>query len=71
MFEKMYTFSRQTGLPVRMEDLGLHQSDQPQVIAKALAMKDIDHNPYKITAEMMQEAFEELKKRVNAEGEQQ
>ena len=34
-------------------------------------MKDIDHNPYKITAEMMQEAFEELKKRVNAEGEQQ
>lgn len=69
MFEKMFSFSRATGLPVRMEDLGLSQNDQPQVIAKALAMKDIDHNPYKIIAEMMQNAFEELKNRVDSEGE--
>ena len=34
-----------------------------QIIEKTLAMKDIDHNPYPITREMLQQAFEELERR--------
>ena len=61
-FDRMLAFSRATGLPTRLEDLGLSAADQDAVIDKALAMPDIDHNPYVITRDMMVQAFEELQK---------
>ena len=65
MFEQMYAFSKAVKLPVRLEDLGLTDADTDAVIDKALAMPDIDHNPYPITREMMVRAFAELKERKN------
>ncbi len=62
MFKKMFDFNRTVGLPIRLEDLGLTGADQDAVIDKALAMKDIEHNPYVITRDMMVKAFEELKR---------
>ena len=61
MFEKMFAFSRATGLPTKLEDLDLTVEDTDVVIDKALAMPDIDHNPYVITREMMVEAFQALR----------
>ncbi len=63
MFERMYAFSRSVKLPVCLEDLGLTEEDTDAVIDKALAMPDIDHNPYRITRDMMVRAFAELKNR--------
>lgn len=59
-FQEMYNFSRDTGLPTRLEDLGLTSADRDRVIDLALAQKDIEHNPYPITRPMMEEAFREL-----------
>ncbi|MDO4650422.1 MAG: iron-containing alcohol dehydrogenase, partial [Eubacteriales bacterium] len=64
-FEKMYAFNKAVGLPTTLMDLGLTIQDQESVIQKALAMPDIDHNPYQITYEMIMDAFETLT-RVNA-----
>jgi hypothetical protein len=36
------------------------EADLPDVIRKTVSMKDIDHNPYVITEEMVTEAFEKL-----------
>ncbi len=60
MFDKLYSFSKDTKLPVKLQDLGLTDADKDTVIDKALAMKDIDHNPYVITREMLVEAFDQL-----------
>ena len=63
MFEKLYRFNRETGLPASLKDMGITREELPQIIEKTLAMKDIDHNPYPITREMLQQAFEELERR--------
>lgn len=60
LFSTLYRFSRDTGLPTKLEDLGLMSSDRESVIDHALNMPDIDHNPYKITREMMEKAFDLL-----------
>lgn len=60
LFSTLYQFSRDTGLPTKLEDLGLEPSDRERVIEHALEMKDIDHNPYQITKAMMEKAFDRL-----------
>ena len=60
MFRKMYDFNRSVGLPTCLADVEITREQLPEVIAKTLEMKDIDHNPYKVTAEMLQAAFDEL-----------
>ena len=61
VFRRMYDFSSAVKLPVCLEDLGLTEADTEQVIDKALAMPDIDHNPYPITKDMMNRAFAQLR----------
>ena len=61
VFDRMLAFSRSVELPVRLEDLGLTEADTDAVIDKALAMPDIDHNPYPITREMLVRAFADLR----------
>ncbi len=63
MFEKIYQFNKTVGLPTDLKDLGLSEDEREAVIDKALAMPDIDHNPYKITRELVEEAFDALKLR--------
>ena len=60
-FNRMLAFSRAVKLPVRLEDLGLTEADTDAVIDKALAMPDIDHNPYPITRPMLVKAFADLR----------
>ena len=63
MFEQLYGFSRRVKLPVCLADLEIAAKELDQVIDRTLAMKDIDHNPYKITREMLADAFCTLEER--------
>ena len=59
-FEELYAFSKDTGLPTKLQDLDLRDTDRDAVIEKALAMKDIEHNPYPITVETLNVAFDTI-----------
>lgn len=59
-FERVYAFNRSVGLPTSIEDVEITEKDLPDVIKKAVSMKDIDHNPYVITEAMLTKAFEDL-----------
>lgn len=61
-FRKVYDFNKSVGLPVRIADVEITDEDLPAVIRQTVSMKDIDHNPYKITEEMLTQAFETLEK---------
>ena len=56
-FRQMYDFNRAVGLPVKLADLELTPAQLDDLIPRVLQMKDIDHNPYVITEQMLREAF--------------
>ena len=58
-FDRMYAFNRSVGLPVKLADLELTWEQLDDLIPRVLSMKDIDHNPYVITADMLRTAFQE------------
>lgn len=60
LFQKLYRFSRRVKLPVRLADVEITAGELDQVISRTLEMKDIDHNPYPITREMLSAAFQTL-----------
>ena len=59
-FDKLYAFNKQIGLPVKLSDIELNKDEIPALVKAALAMKDIEHNPYVITEDMLTEAFNKL-----------
>lgn len=61
MFERLYRFHKTVGLPTSIEDFGLSEEEIPAVITRAVSMKDIAHNPYPITRNLLEAAFAELK----------
>lgn len=60
MFQKLYDFNQSVGLPTCLGDMNMTAGQLPQVIEKTLEVKDIDHNPYVITASMLEKAFARL-----------
>ncbi len=61
MFRTMYAFNRSIGLPTSLADIEVPEDALVRVIPKVLTMHDIDHNPYQVTAQMLQQAFDKLK----------
>lgn len=60
MFKKVYDFNKSVGLPTCLNDIEM-QGEDIGALAKAVCkMKDIDHNPYQITEDMVIKAFESL-----------
>ena len=59
-FEKLYAFNKSIGLPLRMSDVEIGENDLDDVINTAISMKDIEHNPYEITYDMVRDAFRAL-----------
>ena len=59
-FRKVYEFNKSIGLPTCLADVEITEKDLQAVIEKTVSMKDIDHNPYVVTKEMLTEAFREL-----------
>lgn len=62
MFRTMFDFNKSIGLPTCLADIEMSESDLDRLVPMVCAMKDIDHNPYKITEEMVLKAFKELEK---------
>lgn len=62
MFKKIYDFNRSVGLPTCLKDIEMEEKDLQKLVPMVCAMKDIDHNPYKISEEMVMKAFKELEK---------
>lgn len=60
-FDILYEFNKSINLPVCLEDVEIGEKDLEAVIDKAVSMKDIEHNPYVVTKEMLTDAFEKLK----------
>lgn len=59
-FKRVYEFNRSVGLPISIADVEITPEDLPAVISKTISMKDIDHNPYVVTEEMLRRAFDDL-----------
>ena len=59
-FKRVYEFSKQAGLPTKLEALEIPAEQLDKVAQMAVAMKDIDHNPYKITKDMLACALRKL-----------
>lgn len=59
-FRKVYEFNKAVGLPVRLEDIEINKDDLKKIAVMASEMKDIEHNPYDITAGMIEEALVKL-----------
>ena len=59
-FEKVYNFSKSVGLPICLADLEFKEEDIDKLAEGAVIMKDIEHNPYEITKEMLVEAMKKL-----------
>ncbi len=62
MFKRIYDFNKSVALPTCLADIEMSADDLKDLVPKVCAMKDIDHNPYKITENMVFEAFERLEK---------
>ncbi|MGN0521993.1 MAG: iron-containing alcohol dehydrogenase family protein [Eubacterium sp.] len=62
MFKTMFDFNKSVGLPTCLEDIEMSTNDLDKLVPLVCAMKDIDHNPYKITEQMVSKAFNELEK---------
>ena len=60
MFRTMFDFHQSVGLPTCLGDIEYDASRIEEVAKAAAVMHDIDHNPYPITAEMIQCALEKL-----------
>ncbi len=59
-FERVFAFNKEVGLPTKIADVEITEEDLPAVIKQTVSMKDIDHNPYVITEEMVTKAFVKL-----------
>lgn len=62
MFRTMFDFNKSIGLPTCLADIEMSEDDLERLVPMVCAMKDIDHNPYKITEEMVFKAFNDLEK---------
>ncbi len=60
MFKTIFDFNKSISLPTCLADIEMKSEDLENLVPKVCAMKDIDHNPYKITEEMVMKAFIEL-----------
>lgn len=62
-FEKIYEFNKKTGLPVKLQDIGLSKEQFDEVIDIIPDMSDVRHYPYKVTVQMLQKALSTLEQK--------
>ena len=62
MFKTMYDFNKSIALPTCLADIEMSEDDLDRLVPMVCKMKDIEHNPYRITEEMVLKAFKKLEK---------
>lgn len=60
MFKTIFDFNKSVSLPTCLADIEMNENDLDKLVPMVCAMKDIDHNPYKISEEMVFNAFKKL-----------
>lgn len=60
--KKVYEFSKAVKLPTCLADLEFTSDDIEKLAQNAVIMKDVEHNAYPVTKEMLTEAMEQLEK---------
>ena len=61
-FETVYKFNKSVGLPTCLKDLEFTKDNIEQLAENAVIMKDIEHNPYVITKEMLITSMEKIRR---------
>lgn len=56
-FERIFKFNKNISLPTKLSDLHCSMDDVDMVIEKALQGIDVRHYPYKVTPDMIKDAF--------------
>ncbi len=62
MFKTMFDFNKSVKLPTCLADIEMSESDLERLVPMVCEMKDIEHNPYIITKDMVLKAFNTLEK---------
>ena len=57
--EEMFK-NRSINLPTCLADIEMNEDDLDKLVPMVCNMKDIDHNPYKISEDMVYKAFKKL-----------
>ena len=63
-FEKIYQLNRAVGLPVSLEQIEITDAQWQECMERIPAMSDIAHYPYRVTKEMLADAMQRLRRRV-------
>lgn len=63
-FETIYRLNRSVGLPVSLEDVEITEAQWQETMERIPAMSDIAHYPYRVTPEMLAQAMDQLRARV-------
>ena len=59
-YEKLKAFNRKIGLPVSFSEIGVTLDDLSRVAERMTEDEDLEHYPYRVTAEMIMKAAERL-----------
>lgn len=59
-FKRVYEFNKSVGLPIGLKALEFTENDIEKLAKDAVTMKDIEHNPYVITKEILINAMKKL-----------
>lgn len=59
-FNRIYDFNCKTGLPHSLEEMGLNRKMLGLYMKNITEMSDVKHNPYIITEDMLNDAFDKL-----------
>lgn len=63
-FEKIYQLNQAVGLPVSLEQIEITDAQWQECMGRIPAMSDIAHYPYHVTKEMLADAMQRLRRRV-------
>ena len=63
-FEKIYQLNREIGLPVSLKEIEITEDEWKESMGHIPKMSDVEHYPYKVTREMLEDAMQKLKERV-------
>lgn len=59
-FRNVFDFNLSVGLPTKLSDIEIDLAELDNLVNATIAMKDIEHNPYIITKDMLNQAFLKL-----------
>ena len=59
-FKKLYEFHKKTGLPTKLSQIEITNEELESILENIIKRSDVEHYPYKVTIEMLKEAFAKL-----------